>query len=192
MDTPKLESSVLPLKSKLTYLNECSVSLLRCVIGISNLKTEFFMPHPPPSPLRKDSLKEKSPAPPEVFPFSVNGHSPFQLPKALESALTPFSPHTPHHIHQEILLALPKVYPESTGSSPCTCWLPGPAPPASGGHSCPNGLTDPSFTHPQAIPVPAAQTTPDPTHYKVNRSVLLLCPTSLIASHLMQSKSQAV
>lgn len=79
-------------------------------------KAEFFISHPPPSPLRKDSLKGKSPDPPEVFPFSVNGHSPFQLPKAPESALTPFPPHTPHHIHQEILLALPKAYPESTGS----------------------------------------------------------------------------
>ena len=79
-------------------------------------KVEFFISHPPPSPLRKDPLTGKSLAPPEVFPFSVNGHFPFQLPKAPESALIPFLPHTPHHIHQEILLALPKAYPESTGS----------------------------------------------------------------------------
>lgn len=98
MDTPKLESSVLPLKSKLTYLNECSVSLLRCVIGISNLKTEFFMPHPPPSPPQKGFPKGKIPCSSRGLPLLSKWPLPFPAAQSPGFSLDSFlSPHTSSH-----------------------------------------------------------------------------------------------
>lgn len=108
---PKLicSASTFLLKSKLIYLNEYSMSPLRCInrhLKLNMSKTKILISHPLPnpckgSPQRKHSLLLGRSS---LSPLMATSLSSYLKPRVSSLSLT----HTPHHIHQQILLALPK------------------------------------------------------------------------------------